>query len=147
MAWPWPSRTRERAAATVERHGDPDRAAELLGRVDEPGGDSGVAFGDADQGADRYRDEHPGDAAGQEQGAGEVRPEVPVGRDLGRPQDPGPDQGHPGRHDQLGRRAGDEHLGRPGQRDPGHDVASQARPVFIAEYPSTCCMYRVPMKM
>ncbi len=27
------------------------------------------------------------------------------------------------------------------------EVASQATPVFRAEYPSTCCIYRVPMKM
>src|SRR5215472_16198525 len=27
------------------------------------------------------------------------------------------------------------------------DVASQATPVFSAEYPSTCCMYKVPMKI
>ena len=35
----------------------------------------------------------------------------------------------------------------PASASPVSDVASQATPVFSAEYPSTCCMYRVPMKM
>src|SRR5690348_18227738 len=34
----------------------------------------------------------------------------------------------------------------PASASPVRDVASQAAPVFSAEYPSTCCMYRVPMK-
>ena len=36
---------------------------------------------------------------------------------------------------------------RPAKATEVSDVASQARPAFSAEYPSTCCMYRVPMKM
>jgi threonine dehydratase len=83
--------------------GYPDRPADLLGGVEQSGGDPGIAFSDTSERSDRHRDEGEGSAGtDHEERAREVRPVVPVRGDLRRPQDPGPDQGHPDRHDELG---------------------------------------------
>ena len=61
------------------RHRDADRPAELLGGVDEPGGQAGLVLGDAGQGGDGHRDEgERGTDAGDQERPRQVGPETPV---------------------------------------------------------------------
>ena len=87
--------------ARGDRRGDrdADRAAELLRGVEQPGGEPGLVLGDAGEAGDRDRDEGEGrPGSGDEERPGEVAPEVPVDRDLGRPEHAAADQRHPDRH-------------------------------------------------
>jgi hypothetical protein len=89
---PWRSRVVTRLVAIVDTTATP--IAELLGGVDEPGGQAGLMFGHTGQGRDGHRDEgERGADAGDQERTGQVGPEMPVYQHLGRPEHAAADQG------------------------------------------------------
>src|SRR6266567_7997716 len=88
VACPWPRSRRECVAATVEATATPIAPPICWDVLSSPDAIP-IVICDTGESSDRHRDEREDGAAGHEQGAGEVRPELPVRWHLGRPQDPG----------------------------------------------------------
>jgi len=104
-------------AATVEATATPIAPPICWEVFEQPGGDPGIMLCDNWPGPpiDTGMNAKAAPPA-RNNGPARFAQKCPWRGYLGGPQDPGADEGHPGpAHDELGREAGDEHLGRPGQ--------------------------------
>src|SRR6266511_802923 len=101
-------------------HGEPDGAADLLARVDEPGREPRVLAGDAGQSGDRHGDEREPEPDADQQETGQEVAEVgAVRRDLREVREAAAEEAHPDGEDRLHAHPRDERLGDPRGDDGG----------------------------
>ena len=114
--------------------GDADRASDLLGGVEQAGGEAGVARADAGEASDRDGDEGEGGAgARDEEGAGEVAPNWPWTGMAVAQRMPPPIRPMPAAITYLAEMRVTSACERPARPTEVSEAASQAMPVSMAE--------------